>query len=433
MAITIDTLRAAKKLAREKDKPVKLSVGQGVRVNVSKTTATFQLRYRINIDGKLKEKILTLDKITSRTDPKLAKAISDALDAAEDAKKLVKQGVDPSLNKRIKKSKTTKSQRLTADEFFPDWIKGVSKAAQWSKKHLQDMTSKYNNIISPNIGNLPLESITRQEIANLLEDLSDKPATYKKVRGLINMLLEDATTLGKIKFNPTPRKTIKSVEKYVPRKLPAITNLPQLHNILAGINRIKIAPEVREAALLQAHTALRSQTIVAAKWSEFDLTNKLWRIPRIKGRIKLHNADKYGEYYTVPLSDELVSQLTNWYNSLRWKQSNLLFSSNSKSGHITIDTLQKVYKKRLKLDTHCAHGWRTSFSTIAHEAVDKDGRAIFRTDVIERCLDHVVGTEVTQAYNRGELLDLRASLMSWWSKQLCDSNVVEITKGKKVS
>lgn len=80
--------------------------------------------------------------------------------------------------------------------------------------------------------------------------------------------------------------------------------------------------------------------------------------------------------------------------------------------------MTKVYSIRLNLDNHCAHGWRSSFSTIAHEATDNDEKALFRPDVIERCLDHVVGNEVTQSYNRGEALDLRRTLLNWWSKQL---------------
>jgi integrase len=105
-----------------------------------------------------------------------------------------------------------------------------------------------------------------------------------------------------------------------------------------------------------------------------------------------------------------------------------LFPSTSKSGHITVEALTKVYKVRLKLDNHCAHGWRSSFSTLAHEAIDENGKGLFRTDVIERCLDHVVGTAVTQAYNRGELLELRRSLMNWWSKQLQQNNIIQLTK-----
>jgi hypothetical protein len=87
-----------------------------------------------------------------------------------------------------------------------------------------------------------------------------------------------------------------------------------------------------------------------------------------------------------------------------------------------VEALTKVYRVRLKLDSHCAPGWRSSFSTLAHDAIGEDGTELFRTDVIERCLDHVVGNAVTQAYNRGELLDLRRSLMNWWGKQLRNTN-----------
>lgn len=98
----------------------------------------------------------------------------------------------------------------------------------------------------------------------------------------------------------------------------------------------------------------------------------------------------------------------------------------------TTDSIRKVYKVRLKLDSHCAHGWRTSLSSNAYEAMDDNGRALFRADVIERCLDHVVGNEVTQAYNRGELLELRRQLMCWWSKQLVNTNVINLEKNKAV-
>jgi integrase len=234
--------------------------------------------------------------------------------------------------------------------------------------------------------------------------------------------LEDAVTANKIDVNPTPRKSIGAVTKYSAKKLPAVTSLPILQNIIAGINTINITPAIRVASLLQAQTVLRSQTIIKAKWDELDLTNQLWRIPRVKGRIKLADSAKYGDYFTVPLSDETTSLLIQWRESLRCQKSDYLFPSNSKNVHITVEALTKVYRVRLKLDSHCAPGWRSSFSTLAHDAIGEDGTELFRTDVIERCLDHVVGNAVTQAYNRGELLDLRRSLMNWWGKQLRNTN-----------
>ena len=64
--------------------------------------------------------------------------------------------------------------------------------------------------------------------------------------------------------------------------------------------------------------------------------------------------------------------------------------------------------------------------------MDDTGKALFRDDVIERCLDHVVGNAVTQAYNRGELLELRKTLMQWWSKQLSNTNVAELKQSKTI-
>jgi len=94
MAITIESIREAKQQAKNLGKPVKFSVGDGIRLNISKSSAVFQLRYRIKDAGKNKERTLTLDKLTARTDITLTKSLNKAIDDAEIAKALVKQGID---------------------------------------------------------------------------------------------------------------------------------------------------------------------------------------------------------------------------------------------------------------------------------------------------------------------------------------------------
>jgi hypothetical protein len=74
MAITIEAIREAKQQAKTLGKPIKLSVGDGIRLNISKSSAIFQSRYRIKEAGKNKERTLTLDKLTARTDITLTKA-----------------------------------------------------------------------------------------------------------------------------------------------------------------------------------------------------------------------------------------------------------------------------------------------------------------------------------------------------------------------
>jgi integrase len=430
MAVTLESIKDARQQAKLTGKPVKLGIGEGVRLNISKSSAVFQYRYRIKENDRSVERTLTLDTLTARTDITLTKSINNALEKAEEARAQVKQGIDPSKEKQFNKIQTTQSQALTVNDYFEKWVTKMSVAADWSARHSKDMSAKFDNYISPAFGSLPLSRISRQHLTELFQSLESKPSTYKKVRSLLNMLFEDAVTNDKIENNPVPKTISKIVSKHTAKKLPSTSSVTKLQNMIAGINRINLMPEVRVAALLQAHTVLRSQTVVEAKWNEFDLKNKVWRIPRIKGRIKLSDADKYGEFFNVPLSDEIAEILSQWRNTLRWKDSEFLFPSNSSSGHITIEALSKVYKVRLNTDEHCAHGWRSSFSTLAHEAIDETGRGVFRTDVIERCLDHVVGNEVTQAYNRGELLELRRHLMNWWSKQLVFTNVVELRDSK---
>lgn len=431
MALTINDIKQAKAKAKKDNKPVKLGVGAGVRLNVTKNSSVFQYRYKIKVGGKPKEKTLTISKLIARNDITLAKAITEVIDLAEKAKELIKQGLDPQIEKTITKIENAEKQLLTLNIYFDVWINKINISAQWSEKHYKDMTAKFRLHISPVIGALPLDRITRQHISQLLAELEDKPATHKKCRVLINMIFEDAITASKVNANPVPKTLSKTVKKYKATSRPAATNINRIHNIIAGINRSRITPEVRTAALLQAHTSLRSQSVIAAQWQEFDLTNKVWAIPRRKRRMKITNTER-GEYFNVPLSDEVVQMLNDWRNTLKWQNSQYLFPSNSKTGYLTVDSLTNVYSKRLKITDHCAHGWRSSFSTIAKDALAADNRALFRTDVVDTCLDHSTGSEVTRAYQRGEFLELRRHLMNWWSKQLTSGNIIQILESKVV-
>ena len=63
-------------------------------------------------------------------------------------------------------------------------------------------------------------------------------------------------------------------------------------------------------------------------------------------------------------------------------------------------------------DEIVSHGFRSMFSTIAHE------KSNFKHEVIETQLAHSVGNSVSQAYNRAKYLDERVELMQWWSNYL---------------
>lgn len=54
------------------------------------------------------------------------------------------------------------------------------------------------------------------------------------------------------------------------------------------------------------------------------------------------------------------------------------------------------------------HGFRSSFSSMAHE------RSGFASEVIEKALAHEEKNKIKGAYNRAEYLEQRRQLMDWW-------------------
>lgn len=102
-----------------------------------------------------------------------------------------------------------------------------------------------------------------------------------------------------------------------------------------------------------------------------------------------------------------------------WRQitgdTGAVFPSPTGNGRITKEAIDKAYSRTLGLSgTHSPHGWRASFSTLAHDAG-------FPHDAIELCLDHVHNSAVARAYDRGERRAERVELARWWDEQLTGS------------
>jgi integrase len=83
--------------------------------------------------------------------------------------------------------------------------------------------------------------------------------------------------------------------------------------------------------------------------------------------------------------------------------------------------------KRLRLigyDTaaeHCTHGFRSTFSTLCHQEVDRDDNKLWDSDVVELCLAHLDKESVKAIYNKIGPLALigpRTKLMQHWGDRI---------------
>jgi integrase len=142
-----------------------------------------------------------------------------------------------------------------------------------------------------------------------------------------------------------------------------------------------------------------------ARWPEFNFEDAVWSVPaeRMKGRLP----------HFVPLSEPAIDLL----HELKEITGNddLVFPGVNHRRCISDGTLNSALR-RLGYNTkadHCAHGFRSSASTLLNES----GK--WHADAIERQLSHVEEDDVRRAYARGKHWSERVEMMQWWSDH-CD-------------
>jgi integrase len=148
-------------------------------------------------------------------------------------------------------------------------------------------------------------------------------------------------------------------------------------------------------------TATRSGETRGMKWSEVDLPNRLWIIP--KERMKTGNRE-----HRVPLSPpaiELLEQLP--------ERSQYVFPGRNRKQPMEPKFMRRILRKMgISEDVATVHGFRSSFRDWEAERPEPNFEAA------EMALAHSIGTKVTKAYLRSDLLDTRREIMDAWAKYI---------------
>ena len=144
--------------------------------------------------------------------------------------------------------------------------------------------------------------------------------------------------------------------------------------------------------------AARVGEVLGARWSEVDLSARLWRIPgsRMKGSVE----------HVVPLSTRAVTILEGLSGSRA--PDALIFPG--QRGAVSPQSIRNALRAlRPALTTH---GFRSTFRDWCGDST------AFPREVAEAALAHKVGNAVEAAYRRGSALEKRRALMSAWSSLL---------------
>ena len=263
------------------------------------------------------------------------------------------------------------------------------------------------------IGNVPVDELTRSRLIAVLEAVwFERAETGRKVRQRVRRVLDWCVEREYIGANPERGITALTLPA---RPKADVEHRPSLHysEVAGALHKVRFGYALRVTALafeFMVMTAARTSEVRCMTWEEVDLDARVWEIPA--ERMKASRSHK------VPLSIQALTLL----RSVRFlpnpdaDDESLYPSTEVTSGYIFRMPNGKILSENAFLNRArkdnlgCVpHGFRSSFRDWARECYGGTWEAI------ELSLAHAVGTSVSQAYFRTDLMGERAPMMQAWS------------------
>lgn len=318
------------------------------------------------------------------------------------ARALLDEGIDPAAAKQNHKRQTISRLENTFSAVAEDWIK--TRCEGWSPRYTEDTSKIVARELAPAIGARPVTEISPPELLHLLRKIEqrDAPAVAEKALSIAGQVFRHSVRIGALMSDPS--RDLRGALKSRAVKHHARLSEAELPAYLGKVESYAGAPVTTLGLRLLLLTALRTQELRFAKWPEIDIASRLWRVPgeRMKSRRE----------HLVPLSDQAIDAI-----EALWRLSGkrpYAFPNEHHPGSKPMSENAILYAL-YRMGYHgrlTGHGFRSMFSTIAHES------NLFDSQAIELQLAHSDKDKVRSIYNAAQYLRERARLMQWWADHL---------------
>ena len=328
--------------------------------------------------------------------------LKDAREKRDEARKLLAQGIDPGAAKKAAKAQAVHDAATTFRIVAEEWL--THQAGRWEAVTLERTRASLKADVYPTIGDTPMAEVSTRQVMALVKAIEKRGAAEIAMRVLqrIKAVYRYAVTHECIESNPMadlrPGEILKA-RRVQHRPALAFGQLPAFLRQLKSYNG---DPHTLGALRLLMLTATRPGEVRGARWSEFDLENAVWRIPAERMKMRAE--------HVVPLSSQAVA-VVKGMKPLSGSGELVFPSPFYPSKPLSENTLNSALTRLGYKNTATAHGFRSTFSTVANEAG-------WQPDVIERQLAHAERNQVRAAYNRSLYLQERTQLVQWWADLL---------------
>lgn len=359
--------------------------GAGLRLKVKQSGAGYWIfRYRRN--GRDREMGLG---------PLRDVSLVKAREQARELRETLRTGGDPKAERARARARIVPSFRECAERLIEQ------KSVEWhNAKHAAQWTSTLANYAYPRLGDLPVDAIETEHVLRALEPIwRDKTETATRVRQRIEAVLDYAKARN-LRRGENPARWRGHLDKLLakPQKFHRVRHHPALAYRDMPEFMAELAEQSGAAARALEFTILmaaRTQEALGARWCELEAEN-VWAVPA--RRMKARRAHR------VPLSAQAQAILARMPQLFGTPY---IFPGRTPKNPLS-GTAMLMQLKRMGRDDVVVHGFRSTFRDWCAEQTN------IAREVAEAALAHAV-LGVEGAYQRGDLLERRRTLMQLWA------------------
>ena len=330
-------------------------------------------------------------------------SLVEARDRLHDAKRLVRDGVSPAMEKS--RAKRQASALMTFGQWAEDWIKNGVCA--------ESTRANRRSIYERELGrwaNRSMGEIEPSDVRRLTDEIRERgaPSIAVAARNIIANVYTWAGDRGQEHASPAEKVKPSTIATFRSRSrhlTPAEIGLVYRYMDRASTHLANIA-----ALKLILLTMARKGELIRAPWTEFDLDRAVWEIPaeRMKNRLP-HVVYLSSQAVELLRSLRTFSGISDYVMPARYKPDEHL--SDATLNRAIQSILEAAAADGVTISPFSVHDLRRTASTQLNE-MEYDWRWI------EYCLAHTKGNTVEGTYNRAKWSTQRRQMLQDWADKI---------------
>lgn len=381
--------------AKPREKNYKLADGGGLYLLVSPTGGKL---WRLKYNYGDKEKLLSLGSYPTVS-------LSEARQRRDDAKKLLENGVDPSVNRKAIKTARNEAAANSFETIAREFH--GHKKGEWTEDHATTIMTRMEKDIFPWIGATPVTLVTAKDIKGVVDRVKSRGTieAARRLLTIINQVFIYAISTDRANFS-----IAQGLKGYLPpssktrKHMAAVTDPKELAPLLRAMDTYQGGFVAQCALKLLPLFFCRPGELRHTEWREVDFEAEQINIPASRMKMK---AD-----HIIPLSSQAIAILKE-LQPLTGHGKYVFPSTRSFSRCMSDNTINAALR-RMGFDgsTVVGHGFRATARTLLHEVLQANPY------VIEAQLAHRVPDTLGNAYNRTTHIADRRKMMQTWADYL---------------